>query len=199
MPHKSTIAFIILFLVSGCTTEKKRVAPSFVTNRKPDTHFFEQVIHAKNSTEVLFYFKFNYLRNEIAIYRPDSEHTDVGVEVKKYFSEDSAYLNIDLDYFECSNKTYPEVRQKKGKEGLYESFSYSDDSKRNQAECAGSGRTFTLLRIGEDYRLVDGFMDNEERVQSLRYFIFDENPEEQYFFRFRDAEKLVSYPKEKKN
>lgn len=191
-------ALIIFFLVQSCTTQRKQTVPPFVSNKKPDTHFFEQVIHKKNSTEVLFYFKFNYLRNEVNIYRPDSEHTDVGLEVNKYFSPDSLFLYIDLGYFENAEKTYPVINQKTGKKGLFEPFFYSDEAQKNQCNrCANSGRTFLLERNGEDYQYIDGFMESEEQVSSLRYFIFDENSDEQYFFRLKTEEELVSYPKEK--
>jgi hypothetical protein len=190
-------SLIGLFFVQSCTTEKKHTVPSFVSNKKPDTHYFEQVILKKNSTEVLFYFKFNYKRNEVNIYRPDSEHSDVGIEVRKRFSADSSFLYIELDYFECSDKRYPEIKQKKGKKGLYEPFFFSDDSRTNQGDCAGGGAGFILDKNGEDYELADGFID-DERVESLRYFIFDENQDEQYFFRLNTAEEVVSYPKEQK-
>lgn len=191
-------AFIVFFLLPCCKTEKKHAVPSFVSNKKPDTHFFEQVILKKNSTEVLFYFKFNYKRNKVSIYRPDSEHTDVWIELNKRFSADSAYLNIELNYFEYEDKRYPEVKQKKGKPGLYEPFFYSDDSEKSKGRSATSERTFVFVRNGDDYQFVDGFLDSEEGVQRLRHFIFDENTEEQYFFSLKTAEEVVSYPNEKK-
>lgn len=181
--------------MQSCTAEKKQAVPSFVSNKKPDTHFFEQVIYKMNSTEVLFYFKFNYKRNEVSIYRP--KYSDVGIEVIKRFSADSTFLYLELNYFENLDKTYPGIRQKQGKKGLYESFSYSDDSRKNQADCAYSGRTFMLVHNKDDYQYINGFMENEELVNHLRGFIFEENPNEQYFFRLKTAEGLVFYPKEK--
>lgn len=76
-------------------------------------------------------------------------------------------------------------------------FSFRMTQEPIRGDCAGGGCGFILNKNGEDYELVDGFID-DERVESLRYFIFDENQDEQYFFRLKTAEELVSYPKEQK-
>ncbi len=193
---RSLVAIIGLLLVQCTAAAKKQAVPAFVSNKKPDTHFFEQVIHKKNSTEVLFYFKFNYKRNEVSIYRPDSEHTDVGFEVNKYFSSDSSFLYIELDYYEREGVPFKEVRQEKGKSGFYEPFSFSDEPQINLCNCAHAGKSFLFARNGDDYSLVDASIEDEEEVSRLRHFVFDENSDEQYFLRLKTGDKLVSYPKQ---
>ncbi len=194
--NKLVVISVLLSLVqSSCAPENKHKVPSFVSNKKPDTHFFEQVIHKKNSTEVLFYFKFNYKRNELKIYRP--EHSDVGIELTKRLSVDSTTLHIGLCYFKKKDKILPFSRQKKGETGIDKSFDYSDEPDWKSKNYASSSRAILLAANGGQYELVHVFIEDEDDVNGLRYFVFDENPKESYFFRFNDGEETIYYPKAK--
>ena len=53
-----------------------------------------------------------------------------------------------------------------------------------------------MARSGEVYIPIYIFVEKEDEINDLRHFVFDENPDEQCFFRFKTAEELVSYPKE---